>query len=482
MDPGLARLEEFRSWLATQVDDEALVEDHAPVGFGDLAALERQMIDALAGMDSVLAGVDLEGLGFSGPGGDGLMAASVALESTRRRLDAVSASVLGRMDALGVTEARAGVGAKTWKANRTRSAPRAVGRELRVARTLERFDSMADALGDGVISSEHVLALAGVCNERTVDALVDQQDQIVWFAKHHRFGVYVAFLRRLVAVVDTDGAEPDCGDRDTATMDRDFDGNLRLFMELSGHNAVEAEAIINTETDRQYRAAVREHEASGITVPGMTVLRARAVMELLRRGADPNPSRSHPVPSVILPLAADRDGLPTGLHTTDGDLVDPQVAAVLLCDAYFQPVLIDSTGNPLNLGRRVRCFTPTQKQAMIVRDGGCVFPGCDQPARRCAAHHRLPWEDGGRTDIDNGALLCPRHHGLVHCDEAWVVLDLSIGELPADLAERHRRRAQSANLEPGEQVVVLRSPTGELHLAQNATDHHGPAPPRRTAA
>ncbi len=482
-------LAQYRVWMAEQIADEWLVEDHAPGAAKQLADAQEQVLEALGVMDaalSALAGDEPEGSDSwpvgSAVDGSALMAASVALESTRRRLDAASAEVLGRLDALGVTEMVAGVGAKAWKANHTHSAPRAVGRELRVAHTLERFSGMRSALRSGLISSEHLSALDQVCNERTIEALLEQENQIVRFAKLHRFNVYVSYLRRLVAVIDTDGAEPDCGDVDTATMARDFDGNLRLFMELSGHNAVEAEAIINTETDRQHRAAVREQEAVGTPLPSMAVLRARALMELLRRGADPHGRAANPVPSVILPVTVDRCGHPLAVQTTDGTEVDPDVAAVLTCDAYFQPVFTDPANNPLNLGRRVRFFTPAQKNALVIRDGGCVFPGCEQPARRCAAHHQVPWEDGGRTDIDNGALLCPRHHGLVHCGQPWVILSYRIEDLPADLLEAHRARAAGANLEPAHEVRVFRSPSGELFLAQNATDHRGPAPPRRSAA
>ena len=129
-----------------------------------------------------------------------------------------------------------------------------MARELKVARTLARFPGFADALAEGVISVDHVFALAGVCNDRTLDTLVDRENAIVSFAKLHRFDVYAAYLRRLVAIIDTDGTEPDCGDRDTAAMGRDLEGHVHLSLELSGHNAVEIEGIINTEIDRQYRA------------------------------------------------------------------------------------------------------------------------------------------------------------------------------------------------------------------------------------
>ncbi|MCZ7628778.1 MAG: HNH endonuclease [Microthrixaceae bacterium] len=166
-----------------------------------------------------------------------------------------------------------------------------------------------------------------------------------------------------------------------------------------------------------------------------------------------------------------------GCTTPDGTSLDAATTAVLICEAHLQPVITDTSGNPLNLGRTVRLFTPAQKQALVVRDGGCVFPGCDQPASRCDAHHETPWTQGGRTDIDDGALLCRRHHGLMHCDRPWTLLRYDIADLPAHLAEAHRQRATSANLDPTTQVKVFRDPHGKLLLAQNTTDHQGPAPP-----
>jgi hypothetical protein len=49
-----------------------------------------------------------------------------------------------------------------------------------------------------------------------------------------------------------------------------------------------------------------------------------------------------------------------------------------------------------------------------VRDGGCVFPGCDLPPHWCDAHHVVPFEAGGSTDVAGLASLCRRHHGVTH--------------------------------------------------------------------
>src|SRR5690606_24262244 len=43
----------------------------------------------------------------------------------------------------------------------------------------------------------------------------------------------------------------------------------------------------------------------------------------------------------------------------------------------------------------------------------CQFPGCHQ-SRHLDVHHVVPWNEGGSTDVDDLALLCRRHHMLVH--------------------------------------------------------------------
>ena len=475
-DCGDAKLAQYRVWMVEQWENECLITDHAADPVTEVSELLTAVNAALSRMNESQSGAE------NTLDGDALMGTVLALEDTQRRLDAAKAVTLGALESSGVTETKTGLGAKAWKANRTRGCAATVARELKIARTLARFCGFAEALAAGVISTDHVTALAAVCNDRTLDGLLEAEDKLLVFAKLHRYRTFVTFLRRLVAIIDQDGCEPDCGDRDTASQGRDLEGHLHVSLELSGHNAIEIEAIINTEVDRQYRAAQREHKAAGIAIPTTAVLRARAIVELIRRGADPNPLGHKPVASVILPVTVDCDGHPTALHTTGGTEVDPLTAAVLVCDAYFHQVIIDPSNNPLNMGRTVRFYTPTQKQALIIRDGGCIFPGCDQPASRCAAHHRIEWDLGGHTNVDDGALLCQRHHGLIHSNQPWVILRYNITDLPADLLEQHQARAASARLEPETDVRVIQSPGGRLLLAQNATDHHGPAPERRQTA
>jgi hypothetical protein len=87
----------------------------------------------------------------------------------------------------------------------------------------------------------------------------------------------------------------------------------------------------------------------------------------------------------------------------------PSVLLTALCDAEVLPMVFTGPArHQLRLGRTRRLFTTGQHAVLAARDGGCSFPGCTRPPSACAAHHGRHWTKGGRTDIENGCLLCTR--------------------------------------------------------------------------
>jgi hypothetical protein len=103
----------------------------------------------------------------------------------------------------------------------------------------------------------------------------------------------------------------------------------------------------------------------------------------------------------------------------------------LACDAIIQRIVIGSDGVPLEMGRATRTFTPDQYRAIMLRDGGCRFPGCDAGPARCEAHHAMThWEDGGPTDLANGLAVCrgSGHHRLIH-EGGWTITGDPNGEI-----------------------------------------------------
>src|SRR5699024_10280452 len=85
----------------------------------------------------------------------------------------------------------------------------------------------------------------------------------------------------------------------------------------------------------------------------------------------------------------------------------------LACNGKIALKVTDAGGEILYLGRSQRLASRAQRRALRLRDTTCVFPGCHQTTH-LDAHHTTPWSHGGPTDIDGLALLCRRHHVMVH--------------------------------------------------------------------
>ncbi|HEX7745283.1 MAG TPA: DUF222 domain-containing protein, partial [Micromonosporaceae bacterium] len=106
--------------------------------------------------------------------------------------------------------------------------------------------------------------------------------------------------------------------------------------------------------------------------------------------------------------------LDTGLRLT------PETVRRLACDAQILPAVLGAAGQVLDVGRQRRLITGPLRRALVLRDRGCAFPGCDRPVRWCDAHHITAWTDGGPTALHNSVLLCRHHHRVIHHGE-WAV-------------------------------------------------------------
>lgn len=117
-----------------------------------------------------------------------------------------------------------------------------------------------------------------------------------------------------------------------------------------------------------------------------------------------------------LEVAADSDGRRAGAAFFEGqtDAVSIATAERFICSTGAVPILFDDdTGRVLNLGREQRLFSEKQRTAMAARDGGCLM--CGRPPSWAEAHHIDHWDEHqGRTDVDDGVLLCRHCHLLLH--------------------------------------------------------------------
>ena len=142
-------------------------------------------------------------------------------------------------------------------------------------------------------------------------------------------------------------------------------------------------------------------------VPTRAELLGQALCGLVRTGVAAGWTGKGPVTELTL-VAHANDPLATGADLSD------ETVRTLCCDPVVRTVVLDSLGNPVDLGRTTRLVPKGLRRALEVRDGGCVFPGCDAPSSWCDAHHVAHWSDGGSTSAENLGLLCRHHHGVTH--------------------------------------------------------------------
>lgn len=208
------------------------------------------------------------------------------------------------------------------------------------------------------------------------------------------------------------------------------DGMTRLSWLLDPESA----AIVSTVYDRATSPRrggprfVDPHEkatASRIADDDRTTeqLASDAFTELLRQSAhtDPGVLVGGDEPSVRVLVSAGALATGTGHGALEsGDTVALPTVHRLACAGGILPVILDTTGQVLALGRTRRLYNRAQRRALAVRDGGCMWPGCQRPPSWIEAHHIRPWSEGGTTDLANGISLCRHHHLRLH-DENWSI-------------------------------------------------------------
>lgn len=285
---------------------------------------------------------------------------------------------------------------------------RAAAQLALVGRRLPELPMLQEAFSTGAVSADKAALVAEVAAPET-------DDMFTALAK----AASAAQLRRICAAyrkVNEDEA-PDAHEvrrgRRHVTSHPTDDGLVRIVALLEPDEA----ALVLGALDARVEAAWRRDRRSDgdAPAPDLAARRADALVELGSEGLVEGPDPVVRGERVEVHVHVDADVL-TG-RSESGRCSIEGVGAVsrscverLLCDCTVRFV---STDGLLDLGRRQRTPNRRQRRALMRRDGGCRFPGC--PMRRFVdAHHVVPWDDLGPTNMDNLMLLCRAHHTLFH--------------------------------------------------------------------
>jgi hypothetical protein len=204
-------------------------------------------------------------------------------------------------------------------------------------------------------------------------------------------------------------------------------------------------------------------------------LASDAFTELLRQAATIDESvllgSGAPAVRVIVPAADLEHGVGHGVIEGSDEAVGIRTVERLACANGIQPIAVDADGHGMDLGREQRLYSRRQRIALAIRDGGCLWTGCERPPSWTEAHHIDHWQHGGRTDLDRGVLLCKHHHLRLH-NEGWSI-HLRAG--------RYWLEPPPGSGKPGA-LLVTKSRAMREHLArQHEVGRQSESPPEESA-
>jgi hypothetical protein len=350
------------------------------------------------------------------------------------RLTAVQAMLVREVDGRGLVKAAGSANASTWLRDRVRISIHDAHRVTRLGATLDARPVLAAAVAAGGVTPEQAVVIGAALGEIPADAgvavVASAEALLVDHASRFEPQVLRQLGGRILAHVDPELHDRilrkrlDNDDRLAArdrhlTLSRDGLGRTRLSGILDTVSAATVMAALSP-----LMVPVPAGSAGGADLRTPGARRADALVEVcrlaLRTGELPADGGQPPQVNVTIDYAALAASVGVGTLDT-GEPLSAAAVRRMACDARILPVVLDGAGVPVDVGRARRLFTGAARVAVVLRDRGCAFPGCDRPPKWCDIHHIVSWVDGGSTDRDNGVALCGFHHRLIHHD-AWTVM------------------------------------------------------------
>jgi hypothetical protein len=344
----------------------------------------------------------------------------VEAEKISRRIAAAQLPLLAQVDSTGLAYELAATSTPAWLRN-VADVPFGVGKaRLRLHRSLGSRPLAAAAFAAGEINLDVTTAVCGAIESLPADvpAALATEVEALLVATGRDEGTRAVFIRaaeithRFAPDVLEETEERARQDR-WLTLTQRYDGTVGVRGVLDKEAGALALAVLEplaapepaTDGMPDFRGAARRyadgfHRLCQLATPNLPDVRGERPNVLLMVGLDT--------------LQQHRPSSPGRL--AGGQVLSGAASRRITCDANLIPVLLDTLGQPLDIGRATRVVPTPMRRALIVRDRGCAFPGCDRPPSWCDAHHVNHWSAGGATALCNLCLLCTHHHTTVHHD------------------------------------------------------------------
>jgi hypothetical protein len=379
-------------------------DPNGPVAVAGLLA----RLEAVAGQ---VADVGFDGLDDLGLEGflDGLRGPIARLEATRASgLATLERRAARRAPAGGATAAE--LEQRRRNARRHRLTPSAAKRAAEAGRAASDHVATGAAFRAGALDTEHARLIGELLRRVPLGSRDDLEQQLVDLARQLD---PVAFGRKARELVARQAPEAAARTEQIAVNRRSFraadtpDGGFSFAGLLYGTAAETARTAVQAFRRPDTPDEHRTPEQAG----------ADAFEQLceaaLRSEAAPTDHGVRPHVIVVIDEAdlARPDGAGVARLGHSAQPVTASAIGHLLDDCTLSRLVRDAAGTPIEASAEVRTVPAGLWRALLARDGGCTWDGCDAPASWCdVAHGQHAFRHDGRLSPDNAALLCRRHH------------------------------------------------------------------------
>jgi hypothetical protein len=350
-------------------------------------------------------------------------------QSLINQLTGIQATYLAELDARGYVTRQGYPSARTWLREQVRVSDHAAHLVVELGAQMEARPEIAKAVSSGALGIEQASVIGTAVDALREDVGADVVDaceaRLIQEATHFPPRALRLLGDRVLAHVAPEIAD-DVLRRQLENAEERAHAARGISLVPAGPSRVRITGTMDLESAAIIRAAL---DPLSRPAPGPDGTRdprlapQRRVDALVDVCAHAMSGTAGDLPFAQLAVTVSLDALTGqfGAGVVDtGDQMSPGAVRRLACSAGILPAVLGSQSEVLDLGRQQRLFTGATRRALILRDRGCAFPGCDRPPSWCDGHHLVHWTDGGETNVDNGALLCRRHHRIVH-EAGWGV-------------------------------------------------------------
>ncbi|MDT0187848.1 DUF222 domain-containing protein [Microbacterium sp. ARD31] len=319
-----------------------------------------------------------------------------------------------------------------WAATLTQSDPQAANRDVRLATEVERSPVVRQSLRAGDISPAHAAVIVDA-DRRLPTTVTPAQREVVQQALVAKAQTLSPsrlrkVARRALAAIEPDEQVVDAHedallhDEETSALARasltfhdNHDGTVTGRFTIPVMQGHLLRRVIEAMTaPRRGRLGASKAQTGTPVQTDWDHARGAAFVELIEHLPT---DHLHPATAATILVTLDEAVLrgqlkAAGLDT--GDKISAGQARRLACNAGLVPVVLDKASVPVDLGRRSRLFTDTQRTALATGHETCAADGCERPYAWCELHHWDPWQRGGRSDLRNAVPMCHFHHRRVH--------------------------------------------------------------------